>query len=144
MIIPHVMLKKLLSNLTNTVNVGLNVDSKIPKAVKHLKVYMANIKVNKTFFLTPVRPHELFDIILAFDLKSSGPNSISVYILKISNCFFSNKVCDIGNLSFKKGIFPDLCKLAKVIPIFKKENPLLCVNYRPISLLLIYRKIFEK
>ena len=99
---------------------------------------MANIKVNKAFFLTPATPQQLFDIILA------GPNSIPVYILKISNCFFSHKLCDIVNQSFKTGIFPDLCKLATVIPIFKKENPLLCVNYRPISLLPIYNKIFEK
>ena len=90
------------------VNVGLNVDSKITKAVKHFKEYMANMKVNKTFFLTTATPKELFDIILAFDVKkSSGPNSIPVYILKISICFFSNKLCDIVNLSFKTGIFPD-------------------------------------
>ena len=137
MVISYVILKKLFSNLTNSfVNVGLNGDSKIPKAVKHFNEYMANIKVNKTFCLTPVTPQELFDIILAFDgKKSSGPNTIPVYILKISYCFFSDKLYHIVNLSFKAGIFPDLCKLAKVIPIFKKENPLLCVNYRPISLL---------
>ena len=40
--------------------------------------------------------------------------------------------------------FPGLCKLAKVIPIFKKEDPLLVEKYRPISLLPIYSKIFEK
>ena len=48
------------------------------------------------------------------------------------------------NLSFKTGIFPDLCKLSKIIPIFKKDDPMFCVNYRPISLLPIYSKIFEK
>ena len=99
-------------------------------------------KVNKTFFLTP---QKLFDIILAFEIKKSlGPNSIPVYILKISNNFFSNKLCDIINLSFKTDIFPDLCKLAKVIPIFKNDNPHLCKNYRPMSLLPMYSKIFEK
>ena len=50
----------------------------------------------------------------------------------------------ILNLSFKTGIFPDLCKLAKIMPIFKKDDPMLCINYRPISLLSIYSKIFEK
>ena len=66
-----------------------------------------------------------------------------IYILKINN-IFSEQLANIVNLSFKTGIYPDLCKLAKVIPIFKKDDPLLCVNYRPISLLPIYSKIFEK
>ena len=50
----------------------------------------------------------------------------------------------IINLSFATGIFPDLRKLAKVVPIFKSEDELLCENYRPISLLPIFSKIFEK
>ena len=106
---------------------------------------MRKIKVFKTFFLTATTPHEIYDIISAFDIKKSlGPNSIPMYIQKISNNFFSDKLTDIINLSFRTGIFPDLCKLAKVIPIFKKDNSLLCENYRPISLLPIFSKIFEK
>ena len=48
------------------------------------------------------------------------------------------------NLCFETGIFHDLCKIAKVIPIHKKDDPLLCKNYRPISLLPIFSKILEK
>ena len=48
------------------------------------------------------------------------------------------------NTSFDSGVFPDFCKTAKVIPIFKKGDPLNCTNYRPISLLSIFSKIFEK
>ena len=95
------------------------------KAYKHFIEYMSKI-----IFLTPATPREIYDIISAFDIKKSlGPNSIPVYILKISNNFFSNKLTDIINLSFKTGIFPDQCKLAKIIPIFKKNSPLLCENY---------------
>ena len=53
-------------------------------------------------------------------------------------------MAEIIDLAFKTGIFPDLCKLAKIIPIFKKDDAMLCINYRPISLLSIYSKIFEK
>ena len=74
--------------------------------------------------------------------KSLGPNSLPIYILKICNNFFSEKLCDIANLSFLTGVFPDICKTAKVIPIYKNDNSLLCVNYRPISLLPIFSKIF--
>ena len=40
--------------------------------------------------------------------------------------------------------YPDMWKLANVIPIFKKGDKQLIKNYRPISLLPICGKIFEK
>ena len=42
------------------------------------------------------------------------------------------------------GIYPDLWKLADVTPIHKKDDKQLIKNYRPISLLPICSKIFEK
>ena len=89
--------------------------------------------------------YEIVDVIDSLDLnKSLGPNSIPIYILKSCKHFISISLVKILNLSFETGIFPDLCKLAKIVPIFKKDNPLLCKNYRPISLLPIFSKIFEK
>ena len=41
-------------------------------------------------------------------------------------------------------IYPDMWKVADVTPIFKKEDKQLVKNYRPISLLPICGKIFEK
>lgn len=48
------------------------------------------------------------------------------------------------NESLMTGIFPDLLKIASVIPVFKKGDPDDINNYRPISLLPIISKIFEK
>ena len=42
------------------------------------------------------------------------------------------------------GIYPNAFKIAKVIPIFKKGDPGLLTNYRPISLLPTLSKIFER
>ena len=106
---------------------------KIHKPLKKFHDYLRNIQVSKCFFLNPATPQEI-----SFDNKKSlGPNSIPLHILKISNNILSDVLAEIINFSFKTGIFPDLCKLAKIIPIFKKEDPVLCTNYRPISLLPI-------
>ena len=41
-------------------------------------------------------------------------------------------------------IYPDMWKLANVTPIYKKGDKQLVTNYRPISLLPICGKLFEK
>ena len=48
------------------------------------------------------------------------------------------------NESFSKGIFSSKLKIAKAVPIFKKSDPQESSNYRPISLLPIFSKIYEK
>ena len=47
-------------------------------------------------------------------------------------------------MSFQSGIFPDIFKIAKVIPIFKSESQVLYNNYTPIFLLSNISKLIEK
>ena len=71
------------------VNVGPNIEKKLPKSLKKCHQYLSKVKVAKTFFLKPVTPQEIFDIILSYNAwKTLGPNGIPIYILKISNNFF--------------------------------------------------------
>ena len=46
--------------------------------------------------------------------------------------------------SSSSGGFPDRLKIAKVIPICKKEDRSLMSSYRPISILNVFRKLIEK
>ena len=48
------------------------------------------------------------------------------------------------NESLKSGVFPSELKRAKVVPIFKSDDSSLLTNYRPISVLSFFSKIFEK
>ena len=48
------------------------------------------------------------------------------------------------NNSLSEGIFPECFKTAKIIPIFKSGHSNSTVNYRPISMLPVLSKIFEK
>ena len=127
------------------VEIRLKTDKKISHTPKNFHDYLKDITCKNTFFLRAVKTHEIQEIILTLDSnKSTGPNSIPIYILKGFDNFFSSILCKIINLVFETGIFPDLCKLAKVISIYKKDDALLCENYRPISLLSIFSKHFEK
>ena len=48
------------------------------------------------------------------------------------------------NVCLSEGTYPDLLKIAEVIPIFKKGEHNKMTNYRPISLLSKFNKIFDK
>jgi hypothetical protein len=76
--------------------------------------------------------------------KSSGPNSIPTFILQLLAEEISSPLAKISNLSFTTGKHPDILKISKTIPIFKKGSRLLVSNYRPISLLSNLNKILEK
>ena len=76
--------------------------------------------------------------------KSSGPHSIPSNILLLIKDFIAEPLTKIINISMLTGSHPNLLKVAKIIPIFKKGSKLLTCNYRPISLLSNLNKIFEK
>ena len=67
-----------------------------------------------------------------------------MFLLKRFRDFFSFWLSKLVNLCFETGVFPDILKLAKVTPIHKKESKLEYLNYRPISLLSVFSKIYEK
>ena len=56
----------------------------------------------------------------------------------------SSSITLIINQSLNTGIFPERLKIAKVIPIYKKDDAKMFENYRPISILPAISKILEK
>ena len=78
--------QKIIANKFNNyfVNVGSNIDKQIPKTIGDFRSYLNNIKCSKSFFLDATGPLEIDKIIETLDInKSTCPNSIPVYILKI-------------------------------------------------------------
>ena len=132
---------------------GSKVQQKIPSEKGSYMSFLQKKKNNRliinpdghAFFLSPVVPCEISNIINNLDdKKSTGPNGVPVFLLKTFKDFFSNMLSKLVNLSFENGVFPDMLKLAKVIPLHKKESKFNYVNYRPISLLSVFSKIYEK
>ena len=96
-------------------------------------------------FLTPTDKNEISLIIFSLDShKSSGSNNVPVKILKLLKNNISQQLSDIFNMSFSTGQFPSVLKIAKVIPIHKKQSRVDYTNYRPIFLLSSIEKIIEK
>ena len=56
----------------------------------------------------------------------------------------SKPLCILMNISFEEGIFPDMWKIANVIPIYKKGDKSQPSNYRPVALLSCIGKLQER
>ena len=75
--------------------------------------------------------------------KSNSSVSPKTKFLKIAVDVISPILAIIFNHCVMEGIFPDQLKKAEVVPIFKSGQKSLASNYRPISLLSPFAKIFE-
>jgi hypothetical protein len=101
--------------------------------------------VGKTFFCYPTCSEEVLSCINKLTgNKSPGIDGISANVVKKVANIISPVISHLINLSFETGCFPESLKVALVIPLHKKDNNLDLNNYRPISLLSVFSKIFEK
>ena len=76
--------------------------------------------------------------------KASQDNNVPVKILKENADYFAEFICIQFNDSVNSSKFPSSFKCANITPIFKNESRNHKTNYRPVSILPIVSKIFEK
>ncbi len=125
-------------------NVGPETEQNVPKVPnKSPSLYLRDRNIH-TLIIAHISEQEILDIITALSNKSTGPASIPLRLLKIVADIVVIPLCRIINLSFQTGIFPDVLKVAKVIPLHKGGSTQETNNFRPISLLSIFDKIIEK
>ena len=73
-----------------------------------------------------------------------GLDKIPLTVMKMAIPYIADSISIIVNLSFESGTVPNQLKLARVCPIFKNGSGKEFNNYRPISVLPSFSKIFEK
>ena len=76
--------------------------------------------------------------------KGSGVDGISSFFLKLALPAIENSLALIFNLSIQTGVFPESWKTARLTPIFKDGEKAIKSHYRPISVLPVFSKLFEK
>ena len=125
------------------VNIGNSLSRGIPVVNTSPTEYMGE-RLLCSIFLEPVVPQELDEIIKSIKNGAPGSDGITAQILKTIRQSINGPVCYLCKRSLTEGVFPDELKLANVLPLFKSGDPFLFNNFRPVSLLCVLWKVFEK
>ena len=125
-------------------NIGYNVSHNVPRAKKDFASYLPDHNA-QSIFLDPVITADILALTKKLKPKTSyGADGISTKLLTNTIDIIVNPITYIVNLTLVTGIFPTDMKCAKVIPIHKAGDQCSLNNYRPISLLSSFSKIFER
>ena len=125
-------------------NIGTELANSIPVTTKQYSSYLRNSPLN-SFSLYLTDTNEIADIVTNLNNKvSCGVDDIPLNIMKQSIHSICSPLSAIVNCSFRTGLFPNQLKIAKICPIFKAGNSHEFSNYRPISVLPSFSKVFEK
>ena len=84
------------------------------------------------------------DTLLKLNQDETVTGPFSIKMIKMVSDIVSEPVSKLVNLAFKSSEFPQSLKKARVTPVFKKDDKFLKQNYRPISILPAFSKIYER
>lgn len=128
-------------------NIGSSLADAIPKNYSQNTTYTCTSKPNpfKLFKFKPATTDEISKIIDNLNLNtSSGLDGLNTKSIKYLKNLIKEDLTNCINRSLNEGVFPNSLKLAKVSPIYKSGTQSDPNNYRPISVLPVISKVFEK
>ena len=137
----------LVNNGNNEHIIDLNIDNIVKRYQSHpsIKKIKENLKLDSKFEFCDVTTDEIYKEINALDpKKASVENDIPCKLLKESNGLVSHYLSTIYNDSKNSSKFPVSLKCADVTPIHKEKETTIKKNYRPVSLLPILSKLYER
>ena len=103
-------------------------------------------KTNLKLHDISVTPKMVRKVAMNYDLsKASGPDCFPVVVLKNCELELCYILAELFNKCLKESCFPDCWKVSSAVPVFKNvgKKPT-AKNYRPVSLLSVVSKVFEK
>ena len=136
----------LAENLNNSYFCSLaeNLNKRIDKNVQALNNFIKFLPKaeESSIFLEDITVNEISEIIC----KSSNDKASDIPIVVLKHCksVLSAILAKIFNNCISNGIFQDPLKVSKITPVCKKGANDDIGNYRPVSVLPIFGKIFEK
>jgi hypothetical protein len=124
--------------------IGSNLAKSIPPSNVHFTSYLSGSYLD-SFLLFPTDEYEVTTAIMQLKNKySTDFDDISIPIIKAVCNTLALPLTMLINASFSLGIFPDDLKIAKICPVFKAGSRFDLSNFRPISVLPVFSKVFEK
>ena len=102
-------------------------------------------KTDERLIYFDINENEILSIIKDLNAsKAHGWDKISIRMIKLYGKTIAIPLKLIFRSMLEEGVFPDDWKKSNVVPIHKKDSKNLIKNYRPISLLPIFSKTFER
>ena len=118
---------------------------KLHNNIQKTNTYFTELENDKSVWFFKCSEQELLNLVRSLKTNySSGPDNINSKDLKEIIYTIKKKLVSAINNCLASGNFPSICKISKVIPIYKKGDKGNVENYRPISLTSIFSKILEK
>ena len=128
----------LAQNMNNTVTDEISISgAEIPS----FHIYMHK-SVESSMFLSECTNDEILALI--HDLEIGKASDIPVKLVKRCSIVITPILKQYYNDFMQTGYFPDILKVGKITPVFKKGDQEKFENYRPVSTLPIFGKLFEK
>ena len=123
-------------------SVEQNLSNSMPEVSGSYKDYLKNPD-SVSVFLKPTDIIEVGTQISKMKNNKSGLDIFRINLIKYVQNEIVQGLTMIINKSISEGIVLDLLKIAKIIPMYKRDDAFLPSNYRPISLVSIFDKHLE-
>ena len=124
---------------------NIKVKYKSHPSILKIKEMMTKLNTDDVIFeFSTVTPDQVSEQIRTLRTKKSARGDIPIKLIKVTSKVCVSHLTDCINSAIMEGNFPDELKLGDIVPAFKTDDKTDKTNYRPITLLAVFSKIYER